>query len=152
MKMYVTSCTRGMAFTALMMTFTAAAAIAQDTLSVSSPDGRNKVGVAVHDGKLYYILSRDGRPLLEPSMLGFEFRGGPALRDGLRITGSSRATFDQTWTQPWGEVSHVRDHHNELRVSVAETAAPNSTSSSAPSTTASGSATSFRRSRHWAIS
>jgi alpha-glucosidase len=124
MKMYVTSCTRGMAFAALLMTFTAAAAIAQDTLSVSSPDGRNKVGVAVHDGKLYYILSRDGRPLLEPSMLGFEFRGGPALRDGLRITGSSRATFDQTWTQPWGEVSHVRDHHNELKVSVAETAGP----------------------------
>jgi len=124
MKMYATSFTRGMAFTALLMTFTATAAIAQDTLSVSSPDGRNKVGVAVHDGKLYYILSRDGRPLLEPSMLGFEFRGAPALRDGLRITGSSRATFDQTWTQPWGEVSHVRDHHNELKVSVAETTAP----------------------------
>jgi alpha-glucosidase len=122
--MYVTSFNRGIAFTALLMTFTAAAAIAQDTLSVSSPDGRNKVGVAVHDGKLYYILSRDGRPLLEPSMLGFEFRGGPTLRDGLRITGSARATFDQTWTQPWGEVSHVRDHHNELKVSVAETAAP----------------------------
>ena len=124
MKMYVTSSTRGMAFAALLMTLTATAAIAQDTLSVASPDGRNKVGVAVNDGKLYYILSRDGRPLLLPSMLGFEFRGGPTLRDGLRITGSTRATFDQTWTQPWGEVSHVRDHHNELRVSVAETAAP----------------------------
>ena len=124
MKMYVTSSTRGMAFAALLMTLTATAAIAQDTLSVASPDGRNKVGVAVNDGKLYYILSRDGRPLLLPSMLGFEFRGGPTLRDGLRITGSSRATFDQTWTQPWGEVSHIRDHHNELRVSVAETAAP----------------------------
>jgi alpha-glucosidase len=31
---------------------------------------------------------------------------------------------DETWTQPWGEVARVRDHHNELRVSVAETAAP----------------------------
>jgi alpha-glucosidase len=124
MKMYAPSWTRGMAFAALLVTLTAAAAIAQDTLSVSSPDGRNKAGVGVRDGRLYYILSRDGRPLLLPSMLGFEFRGGPTLRDGLRITGSTRATFDQTWTQPWGEVSHVRDHHNELRVSVAEAAAP----------------------------
>jgi alpha-glucosidase len=124
MKMYVTRWTRGMAFAALLMTPTVTAAIAQDTLSVASPDGRNKVGVAVNEGKLYYILSRDSRPLLLPSMLGFEFRGGPTLRDGLRITGSSRASFDQTWTQPWGEVSHIRDHHNELRVSVAETAAP----------------------------
>jgi alpha-glucosidase len=124
MKMYVPTWTRGMAFAALLVTLTATAAIAQDTISVASPDGRNKVGVGVNAGKLYYLLSRDGRPLLLPSMLGFEFKGAPTLRDGLRITNNSRATFDQTWTQPWGEVSHVRDHHNELRVSVVETAAP----------------------------
>src|SRR3954470_15857885 len=101
-----------------------ARADAQDTLVVASPDGRNKVGVTVHDGQLFYMLSRDGRPLLEPSMLGFEFKGAPALRDGLRITGTKRAAHDETWTQPWGEVARVRDNHNELRVSVTETAAP----------------------------
>ena len=101
-----------MAFAAALMTLTATAAVAQDTISVSSPDGRNKVGVATNDGKLYYILSRDGRPLLEPSMLGFEFKGAPTLRDGLRITGTKRSTHDETWTQPWGEVARVRDHHN----------------------------------------
>jgi alpha-glucosidase len=57
-------------------------------------------------------------------MLGFEFKGAPRLRDGLRITGTKRSSRDETWTQPWGEVSRVRDHHNELRVSVSETAAP----------------------------
>src|SRR4030088_3280274 len=124
MKRYVPSWTRGMAFAALFMVLTVAAASAQDTISVASPDGRNKGGVAVNDGKLYYILSRDGSPLLRPSMLGFEFKGAPTLRDGLRIVGTSRATDEETWTQPWGEVSHVRDHHNELRISVAETAAP----------------------------
>ncbi|HZE09025.1 MAG TPA: glycoside hydrolase family 97 N-terminal domain-containing protein, partial [Gemmatimonadaceae bacterium] len=100
------------------------AARAQDTLVVTSPDGRNKVGVGVHDGQLFYTLTRDDRKLLLPSMLGFEFKGAPTLRDGLRITGSSRSSHDETWTQPWGEVEHVRDHHNELRVSVAETTAP----------------------------
>jgi alpha-glucosidase len=99
-------------------------ASAQDTLSVASPDGRNRVGVTVHDGQLYYMLARDGRPLLLPSMLGFEFRNAPALRDGLRITGSARSSHDETWTQPWGEVERVRDHHNELRVAVTESAAP----------------------------
>ena len=79
MKKYVTSWIRGMAFAALLMTLTATAAIAQDMLTVASPDGRNKVGVAVNEGKLYYTLSRDGRPLLLPSMLGFEFKGAPAL-------------------------------------------------------------------------
>src|SRR5712671_563181 len=124
MKMYVPSWTRGMTFAALWVALTASSVMAQDTLTVASPDGRNKVGVAVHEGKLYYILNRDGGPLLLPSMLGFEFKGAPTLRDGLKITGSTRSTHDETWTQPWGEVARVRDHHNELRVSVVETGAP----------------------------
>ena len=124
MKKYASLWTRGMAFTALMMTLAAAAATAQDTVSVASPDGRTRVGVAVQEGKLYYRVNRDGRPLLLPSMLGFEFKGATPLRDGLKITGTRRATHDETWTQPWGEVARVRDHHNELRVSVVETGAP----------------------------
>ncbi|HKC80499.1 MAG TPA: glycoside hydrolase family 97 catalytic domain-containing protein, partial [Gemmatimonadaceae bacterium] len=124
MKMYAPSRTRGMAFTALLVALTAATAIAQDTISVASPDGRNKVGVATYQGRLYYILSRDGRSIMQPSMLGFEFKGAPAIRDSLRITGQARQSHDETWTQPWGEVARVRDHHNELRVSVVETTGP----------------------------
>src|SRR6188768_1590777 len=124
MKMYVHGWTRGMAFAACLLTLTAAAAPAQDTLTVSSPDGRNKVGVATYEGRLYYIVSRDGRALLMPSMLGFEFKGAPALRDSLRITGSRRASHDETWTQPWGEVARVRNHYNELTVSVQEKVGP----------------------------
>jgi alpha-glucosidase len=93
---------------------------AQETLSVTSPDGRNAVTVAVREGRLQYAVQRDGRDILLPSGLGFEFRGAPPLRDSLRITGSARNSHDETWTQPWGEVEQVRDHHNELRVSVAE--------------------------------
>ena len=96
----------------------------QAPLRVASPDGRNQVTVEVREGGLYYRLDRDGRAILLPSRLGFEFRGAPPLRDSLRIVGSARNSVDQTWTQPWGEVARVRDHHNELRVSVVETAAP----------------------------
>ena len=94
-------------------------------LRVASPDGRNVVLVDTHEGKLYYRVQRDGRPLLTPSLLGFLFRGQPPLRDSLRIVDSSRSTFDTTWTQPWGEVSRVRDHHNQLKVSIVETTSPN---------------------------
>jgi alpha-glucosidase len=93
-------------------------------VSVSSPDGRNQVTVEVLDGQLTYRLTRDNRPLIQPSLLGFEFKGGPALRDGLRITDTTRRSHDEWWTQPWGEVARVHDHHNELAVSVEETAAP----------------------------
>jgi len=106
----------------------AASTIAVATLPgqsrVSSPDGRTEVTVEVRAGHLSYRVSRDGRALILPSQLGFEFRGAPPLADGLRVTDTTRASHDEWWTQPWGEVSRVHDQHNELAVSVVETAAP----------------------------
>jgi alpha-glucosidase len=102
----------------------AAPASAQDRHRVASPDGRNEVTVETRDGKLYYSVGRAGRLVVQPSLLGFEFRGAPALRDSLRVTGTSRNAVDETWTQPWGEVTRVRDHHNELKLTVAEGGAP----------------------------
>jgi alpha-glucosidase len=96
----------------------------QERLRVTSPDGRNVVSVGLQEGRLHYAVERRGRSIVMPSVLGFEFRGAPRLRDSLRITGNARNAVNQTWTQPWGEVARVRDHHNELRVSVVETAPP----------------------------
>jgi alpha-glucosidase len=92
---------------------------------VASPDGRTAVTVELREGRLTYRLDRDGRPLILPSLLGFEFRGAPPLRDGFRITDTTRQSHDEWWTQPWGEVARVRDQHNELAVAVEEVAAPN---------------------------
>jgi alpha-glucosidase len=96
----------------------------QSQVRVSSPDGRTQVTVEVREGRLNYSLARDGRPLILPSVLGFEFRGAAPLRDGLRITDTSRGSHDEWWSQPWGEVARVHDHHHELTVAVEETAAP----------------------------
>ena len=98
------------------------AAVSSANAQVASPDGRNVVDVAVHEGGLYYIVKRDGKDLLRPSRLGFVFSGAPNLRDSLRIVNTAKRSFDSTWTQPWGEVARVRDHYNEMRVSVQETA------------------------------
>ena len=115
---------RSLLFGLAAATLLAAPARAQQ-VQIASPDGRNVVTVAVGEGgRLTWSLDRDRRHLILPSVLGFEFRGAPRLRDGLRITDTTRATYDETWTQPWGEVARVRDHHHELAVGVAETAAP----------------------------
>src|SRR4029079_10205449 len=53
------------------------------------------------------------------------FQGAPPIRDGLRITGSTPASHDETWTQPWGEWSTVRDYHTEIAVAVEESGPPN---------------------------
>jgi alpha-glucosidase len=100
-----------------------AAAPLQSQVQVTSPDGRTEVTVELREGRLSYSLTRDRRALILPSLLGFDFRGAPPLRDGLRLTDTTRQSRDEWWTQPWGEVSRVRDHHNELAVAVEETAA-----------------------------
>ncbi len=92
----------------------------QGQIRVSSPDSRNQVTVAVSEGRLTYSVARDGRVLILPSRLGFEFRGAPSLGDGLRIADTTRQSHDEWWTQPWGEVARVREHYNELAVSVQE--------------------------------
>jgi alpha-glucosidase len=112
-----------LALAAALAALAPAPAAAQDSLRVVSPDGRNAVTVGTREGGLYYAVSRDGRPVLTPSRLGFAFRAD-SLLGGLRIAGSARDSADETWTQPWGEVRQVRDHHRELRVAVAEERAP----------------------------
>src|SRR5213078_1388882 len=96
----------------------------QNRAQVTSPGGRNRVTVEIRDGALTYSVDRDGRAVFLPSRLGFAFQGAPPLRDSLRMVDTSRATVDETWTQPWGEVARVRDHHNELRITVAEVTSP----------------------------
>jgi alpha-glucosidase len=93
-----------------------------EPIRVVSPDGRNEVVVEVLDGGLHYSLRRDGRLVLLPSRLGFEFRNTEPLRDGLRIVDTARQKIDQTWTTVWGEIAEVRDQHHELKVNVAEPA------------------------------
>jgi alpha-glucosidase len=108
----------GIAFAGTVLTTVAAA---QPSLSVASPDGRNVVTVSVRQGTLWYSVDRQGKPLLLPSRLGFDFRGAPPLGDSLALVDSARAKVDESWTQPWGEVARVRDQHNELRVTAEET-------------------------------
>lgn len=102
----------------------AVAAQAQPAVRVASPDGRNEVIVELREGALRYSVSRDGRAVILPSRLGFTFRGAPPLRDSLRVADTVRRRVDTAFAQPWGEVARVRDQHNELRVTLAEVAAP----------------------------
>ena len=120
-----------MRYPAFLLTLSALSALsapspgaAQDRARIVSPDGRNRVTVEIRDGALLYSVDRDGRAVFLPSRLGIAFQGAPPLRDSLRMVETARDSADETWTQPWGEVARVRDHHNELRVSVAEVGQP----------------------------
>ena len=90
-------------------------------VSVSSPSGEVAVTVALQDGALRYAVSRAGREVVRPSRLGFRLKDAAPLESGFRIASTKRSSVDETWEQPWGEVRTIRNHFNELRVSLEET-------------------------------
>ena len=82
---------------------------------LTSPDGRLRVTVGVKGGKPFYAVSRDGKPVVNTSYLGFTLDDGDLCND-FKVTGRTRNSKDETWTQPWGEDRVVRNHYNELKV------------------------------------
>ncbi len=109
---------------AAALLLTAAAEARGQAQALSSPDERNVVTVGIVEGALVYAVERDERKILLPSRLGFEFQDAPPLAEGLEIVSAEPQARDEVWEQPWGEVSLVRDFHNELRVTVRETGEP----------------------------
>lgn len=71
-------------------------------------------------GQPQYRFSSNGKPVIEPSLLGFEFKDIKKMTEGFKITGTEQNTVDQVWEQPWGEFKKVRDHHNQLIVHLKE--------------------------------
>ncbi len=86
---------------------------------VSSPDGAVTVAVGVKANKPYYTVKYCGKTLVTPSHLGYLLNNGK-LGEDTKMTGRHYDEKDETWTQPWGEDSEVRNYYNELTVNFQE--------------------------------
>lgn len=88
---------------------------------VQSPDKNIVVTFKLSDGIPYYAISYKGSAVIADSRLGFQFKNIPPLDHGFQLVNSEISEFDETWEQPWGEKRWIRDHHNQLTVSLQET-------------------------------
>jgi alpha-glucosidase len=73
------------------------------------------------EGRVGYIVSRQGKPVIAESRLGFLFTDAPQMLRNFKLAGQATRSFDQTWEEPWGEYRTIRDRYNELAVSFDET-------------------------------
>lgn len=106
---------------AFMMIAFALPSIAQQ---LQSPDGHFQLNFAVKDQKPFYNLDYKGQTVIEPSSLGFELYDDEyGLNDGFAFKKSETATFDETWQPVWGEYKQIRNHYNELAVTLSQPAA-----------------------------
>ena len=105
--------------------------------TLTSPDGNMSLKFTVTEkGEPCYWLDYKGKAAVLPSTLGLELRGElpklefgeeikrgrvgepVSLYDGFKVQDVGRSSFDETWTPVWGEEDHIRNHYNEMAVTL----------------------------------
>ena len=101
--------------------------------TLSSPDGKLQLNFDVNKkGVPTYELQFDGREVVKPSKMGFNFRGEKIhigqtakntgkryrkpvdMQRGFILKEVQTSSFDETWQTVWGEESQIRNNYNEL--------------------------------------
>ena len=85
---------------------------------LSSPDGKLGLAFEVVDGVPTYSLFRDGKPVVLASRMGFILEWREDLAHAFVLKDKQLSSFDETWEPVWGEEARIRNHYNELLVTL----------------------------------
>ena len=99
--------------------------------TVKSPNGNVSVKFSLDNGRPVYEVSYKKRAVVKPSYLGLELAKTKhaskgmeetSLMDGFVVAKTDTSTFDETWKPVWGETATIRNHYNELAVTLKQPA------------------------------
>ncbi|MGQ0835581.1 MAG: glycoside hydrolase family 97 protein [Gammaproteobacteria bacterium] len=89
--------------------------------TVASPGDVLQVTITINgEGRPAYAVTRSGVPVVAESRLGFLLTDAPKLERNFKAAATATRSVDETWEQPWGERRYVRNHYNELTVTLVE--------------------------------
>ena len=91
-------------------------------ITLNSPDGQLRLSFDVIDGVPQYSLDRAGKPVILPSKLGFTLEWRDDLAHAFVLKDHAYDSFDETWEPVWGEETSIRNHYNELLVTLEQPA------------------------------
>ena len=87
--------------------------------NIQSPNGHFTFNFELNDkGEPVYELLFKGKSIIKPSRLGLFLKNDPGLVDGFVLSNTETSTFDEVWNPVWGEESSIRNHYNELLVTL----------------------------------
>jgi alpha-glucosidase len=96
-------------------------AIGVNAQQIKSPDGNFALNFELKDGVPYYNLSYKDKAVVKSSSLGLElFDDTFGLMNGFSEAKSETSAFDETWQPVWGEYKQIRNHYNELAVTLSQ--------------------------------
>ena len=126
---------RKLGFVALLLTLLVPAQLSAREKKVFSPDGNICVNFDVNEGIPFYNVMFNGKQVIKNSRLGLELasvKGNGefnnfdnkqvanqnSLCDGFSLISARSMSFDETWEPVWGEESSIRNHYNEMAVTL----------------------------------
>ena len=90
---------------------------------IKSPNGQLTLTFTLQNGGVpTYSLTYKGRPVIKPSTLGLALKDTPSLLDGFAVAETKTKAIDESWQPVWGEVNTIRNHYNELAVTLSQAA------------------------------
>ena len=87
---------------------------------LKSPNGKFVMEFSLqNDGTPSYSLNYKNKAVVKPSKLGLELKNDKkSLLNDFTVVDSKATTFDENWEPVWGEVASIRNHYNELAVTL----------------------------------
>jgi hypothetical protein len=87
---------------------------------LKSPEGKFVMEFSLqNDGTPTYNLKYKNKEVVKTSKLGLELKDDKkSLLNDFTVVDTKTATFDETWKPVWGEVDKIRNHYNELAVTL----------------------------------
>lgn len=89
---------------------------------LKSPNGNFSMNFSLQaDGTPVYKLSYKGNDLIKTSKLGLELKNdNKSLLNDFKVENTKTSTFDENWKPVWGEIASIRNHYNELVVTLSQ--------------------------------
>ena len=92
-----------------------------DKTVINSPDGHVEINFSLDEaGTPNYSVSFDGKPIVKPSAMGFEFQNQEPMKGDFELKSAKTSSFSESWEMPWGEQRTVENNYNQLTVTLAE--------------------------------
>lgn len=87
---------------------------------LKSPEGKFVMEFSLqNDGTPTYNLKYKNKAVVKTSKLGFELKDDKkSLLNDFTVVDTKTSSFDETWKPVWGEVDNIRNHYNELAVTL----------------------------------
>ena len=95
--------------------------------TAASPNGKVVVRFGIDNGRPYYTVQYDTKDVIKKSFLGLALAKDKhaskgmketSLMDGFELMQTIKTSHDDTWKPVWGETDEIRNHYNEMTVSL----------------------------------